>query len=195
MFPSPDFDESIATAAERGRNTKNLVLVDEIIGAAICLLLASTAAWIARGRTVAAIGVGLIGGALGGALGGFLGASINHFDGFPESAIMVRPPLVHATLWILVAAFLALAIAIGTRRGNTASLFGRLALYSLIAAAVYPLIASIAFPLSNSDQPIPEGLANTALWIALPAALFAFAIAQANRQSEVVVSSTPAVDG
>jgi hypothetical protein len=188
-------DVAAVTAASRKRVMKNAVLVDAIIGAAIGLMLASAAGWIARGRTVLAAGVGLLGGAIAGAAGGFLGSYINDHDRFPESAAVARTPLVHATLWILIAAALALAVAFATRRRNALSLLGRLTLYAVIAAVVYPVLASIAFPLLNSDKAIPEGLANTGLWIALTAGLFAFAIAQANRQAGGSESSTPVATG
>jgi hypothetical protein len=193
MGPAPGTDVRVETATIRKPAMKNTVLVDAIIGASVCLALAAAAGWIARGRTIVGAVVGLIGGALAGAGGGFLGSYINDHDRFPEGIAVARAPIVHGTLWILIAVVLTVAVMLATRRRIALSLFGRLALFALIAAAVYPVIASLAFPLLNSDKPLPEGLGNTAVWIALPTALFAFAIAQANRQPQAAtVDPTPA---
>jgi hypothetical protein len=138
--------------------------------------------------------VGLLGGAAAGAAGGFLGAYIP--DYVPDNVAAVKGPAVHGTLWVLVAVALVLSVSTATRSGNSLGLLGRLLLYAIIATAIYPVIAAIAFPLLNSEKVIPEGLANTAVWIAIPAGLFAFAIAQTmGRVAEASSASAPTVAG
>jgi hypothetical protein len=176
----------------RAQELKNTIVVDTIIGAATGLILALAAGWIAGGRAIAAGIVGLLGGAAAGAAGGYLASFINNLDQFPEGLSVARTPIVHATLWSLIGAALAVAVGLATRRRNTLAVLGRLALYAVLASAIYPMIASLAFPLLNSDKPIPEGLANTAIWIALPTIAFAIGIHQANRQPAAAPGSTPA---
>jgi hypothetical protein len=179
----PNRDNEAEAAKIRGRLLKNTLLVDTLLGAAMGLFLGAAAAMTGRGRTLVASAIGLVAGAAMGAAGAYMGRAIADFVQFPASIAAARTPIVHACLWILIAAALAFAIGMATRRKLAVPLFGRFVLSSIIAAAIYPMIAAIAFPFLNSDQPIPEGLANTGVWIAIPATLFAVAIAQATRAS------------
>jgi len=177
----PNRDDDAEAAVVRGRLLKNTLVVDTILGAAMGLFLGAAGSMTARGRTIVGAATGLAAGAAAGAAGAYVGRAIADLVRFPASVAAARTPIVHACLWILIAASVALSIGLATRRRLATPLFGRLALYSIVAAAAYPAVAAIAFPFLNSDQPIPEGLANTGLWIAIPAILFAVAIAQAPR--------------
>jgi hypothetical protein len=179
--PNRDYDAE--AAAIRAVLLKNTLLVDVILGAAMGLFLGAAGAMTARGRAVVAAVMGLVAGAAAGAAGAYVGRAFADLVQFPTSVAAARTPIIHACLWILVAAALAISIGLATRRKLAVSLFGRFFVYSIIAVAIYPVIAAIAFPFLNSDQPIPEGLANTGLWIAIPSTLFAIAIAQATRAS------------
>lgn len=185
-------DMAAEHAGVRRPGIQNAMLVAGVVGGAMCLLLGAAAGWVVRRRPVPGAIVGLLAGTAAGAAGGFLGAYFIP-DRIPDNLTAMKGPVVHGTLWLLVAVALTLAIAITTRSGKALGLLGRLLLSVIIATAIYPVIAAIAFPLLNSEKVIPEGLVNTALWIALPAGLFALAIAQATRAAaEASPGGTPA---
>jgi hypothetical protein len=176
MAAEPGVDPKAALETYRRQILKNVLLVDVLIAAAVCGALGIAASTASRGRVLVGLLVGIGGGAIAGGVGGFVADQVIRAPWIPDSLSALRALSAHAVLWMFCAVALTAAVVFGTRRKFTGKIFGWLSFGALIAASVYPLIAGLVFPLENSDKLVPDGLANTAIWIAVPTLLFAIAV-------------------
>jgi hypothetical protein len=177
--PDPSKDPIALT---RLSERKNSALVGGLMGAALCALGGAAAAVSAR-RSGSQTAVGLLGGlgigAVAGGAAGYLAAQTFHLPNFAGSTAPLRTAAAHLMFWLWLAAGYLLSVRLGSGRAIAGRLLPGVLAAAIVSVGLHPLLSTLAFPLSNSDLPIPLGVGNVALWLAIPFMLFGLAAARA----------------
>lgn len=158
-------------------------------GVAALLGSVSTATVLTRLRWLA---VGVVLGAVCAAVGAFLEAGL--LIKIEKLALdpMLRTMIGHAVAWLVIGGGVAIAATLSTPKwGEKRSAIGRTCVGAIGAAVVYTPSAAIMFQLLRSDLPIPEGVGNKLLFLAL-AAVSMFGML-AGAPTKVPASSLPSV--
>lgn len=160
-------------AAQMSANMKNAALVGGLVGLCFCAGLPLGAGLTTKSSGFRTAVTGAVLGTLFGAVGGAISPVVSQYlMAHPTVDPFLDGLLVQGCLSLAIAVAMAITVGLTDSGKQHRQVAVVLVICGLIATVLYPFAAAAAFPLLKSNQPIPEGLANRALWLSIPIILY-----------------------